>query len=186
MADVGTSFDLDAFLDDCRAASRDVQPRLAVREVVARAVAEPGAVAAALPPTRAELVRLHVSDELTVLQVVWGPLMRIRPHDHRTWACIGIYAGQEDNSFFRRAPEGVVASGGRELAEKDVALLGEDTIHAVHNPKATLTAAIHVYGGNFFTLPRSEFDPETLQEQPYDVEATLASFAAVNERLARS
>ena len=45
-------------------------------------------------------------DELTVLHVVWAPRMTIYPHDHRMWAAIGIYAGQEDNSFFRRsAPE---------------------------------------------------------------------------------
>ena len=180
------AFDLDSFLDDCLRARKDPQPRLAMREVLAEAVADPASVAAALPPTRAELVRLHVSDELTVLKVVWGPNMKLKPHDHLTWACIGIYAGQEDNSFFRRAPEGVVASGGRELVEKDVALLGDDTIHGVHNPKRSLTAAIHIYGGDFFNLPRSEFDPETLEERPYDIEATLATFEASNAALERT
>jgi predicted metal-dependent enzyme (double-stranded beta helix superfamily) len=177
---MGRTFDLDTFLDDCLRATRDPQPRLAVREVVAEAVADPGPVADVLTPTRSELVRLHVSDDLTVLKVVWGPHMKIPPHNHLTWACIGIYTGQEDNSFFRRSPEGVVPSGGQELAETDVALLGDDAIHAVTNPLDRLTAAIHVYGGDFFTLPRSEFDAETLAERPYDVEATLALFEAAN------
>jgi hypothetical protein len=39
---------------------------------------------------------------------------------------------------------------------------------------------IHVYGGDFFTQPRSEFDPVTLAEQPYDVTRTLALFEAAN------
>src|SRR5690606_24889880 len=138
-----TMFDLDTFLADCVDATTESQPRLALKELLARAVAEPDAVARALPATRAGIERLHVSPELTVLKVVWGPGMRIFPHDHRMWAAIGIYGGQEDNSFYRRSPEGVVPSGGTELVERDATLLGDDTIHAVHNPRNTYTGAIH-------------------------------------------
>jgi predicted metal-dependent enzyme (double-stranded beta helix superfamily) len=173
-------FDLDTFIADCVAASAEAEPRRAVKEILARAVAQPAAVARALPATRAEIERLHVSPELTIIKVVWAPGMRIFPHDHRMWAVIGIYGGQEDNTFYRRAPEGVVASGGTELHERDVALLGDDTIHAVANPMARFTGAIHVYGGDFFTQPRSEFDPVTLVEQPYDVEHTLQLFRTAN------
>ena len=179
---MGTGFDLDQFLSDCDAALRDTEPRRAVKEVVARAVSDPAAVAAALPPDRAELQRLHVSDTLTVLKVVWAPGMTIRPHDHRTWATIGIYAGQEDNAFFRRTREGIVGSGGKVLRDRDTVLLGSDTIHSVTNPLASYTGAIHVYGGDFFTIERSEWDPDTLDEQPYDVERTLRNFAEANAR----
>ncbi len=96
------------------------------------------------------------------------------------WAAIGIYGGQEDNAFYRRTPEGVVASGGKELHEGDVALLGDDTIHSVRNPRRSHTGAIHVYGGDFFARPRSEFDPETLEEAPYDVARAMALFDAAN------
>jgi len=71
-----------------------------------------------LPPDRAEIVRLHVSPELTVLKVVWAPGMRFGPHDHRMWAAIGIYTGTEDNAFYRRsgdAPTGIEPSGGKRL-----------------------------------------------------------------------
>ena len=173
-------FDLDTFIDDCRAANSADQPRLAVKEVLDRAVSTPGAVADALPPTRAELERLHVSEDLTILKVVWAPGMRIRPHDHRTWATIGIYTGGEDNSFYRRAGGGLTESGGRAMRPKDVCLLGDDTIHAVHNPTTEFAGAIHIYGGNFFEIERSEFDPDTFQEQPYDVEATLRMFEEAN------
>jgi len=42
----------------------------------------------------------------------------------------------------------------------------------VTNPIARLTGAIHVYGGDSFDKPLSEWDAETQAEQPYDVEKT--------------
>jgi predicted metal-dependent enzyme (double-stranded beta helix superfamily) len=177
-------FDVDTFIAECLEATEEEQPRLAVKELLTRAVAGPG-VARALPAERAGIERLHVSDRLTVLKVVWAPGMQIFPHDHRMWAAIGIYGGQEDNTFFRRSPEGVVRSGATELRERDVALLGESTIHAVVNPRREHTGAIHIYGGDFFTQPRSEFDPATLEEGPYRVERTLALFEAANARADR-
>jgi predicted metal-dependent enzyme (double-stranded beta helix superfamily) len=177
-------FDLDTFTADCVAANREAQPRTAIKEVLARALSEPQAVAAALPAERAGIERIHVASDLTIIKVVWAPGMRIFPHDHRMWACIGIYGGQEDNTFYRRSPDGVVPSGGTELQERDVALLGDDTIHAVHNPRDRFTGAIHIYGGDFFTQERSEFDPETFAERPYDPERTMALFEAANSGLA--
>jgi hypothetical protein len=48
------------------------------------------------------------------------------------------------------------------------------------NPIKRLTGAIHVHGGDFFALPRSEWDPERLIEQPFDVEKALALFEGSN------
>jgi len=169
-------FDLDTFITDCIAASTELEPQRAVAEALTRAVDDSVAVARALPASRAEIERIYVSPALTILKVVWAPGMRIFPHDHRMWATIGIYGGQEDNTFYRRSPVGVVASGGRQLHESDVALLGDNAIHAVLNPRSGYTGAIHVYGGDFFSTARSEFDPDTLAERPYDVERTLALF----------
>jgi predicted metal-dependent enzyme (double-stranded beta helix superfamily) len=173
-------FDLDTFLADCVAAGAEEQPRLAVKDLLERAVSEPGAVAEALPPDRAELVRLHVSPELTVLKVVWAPGMDIRPHNHNTWASIGIYTGGEDNEFFRRAGTGLEPSGDRQLRPKDVCLLGDDTIHKVTNPTTQHTGAIHIYGGDFFAIERSEWTGEPPAERPYDVAQTLQNFEDAN------
>ena len=49
---------------------------------------------------------------------------------------------------------------------KDVQPLGDDIIHSVTNPTSKFTAAIHIYGGDFFAAHRSEWDPDTLSEQP--------------------
>ena len=179
-------FDLDRFVEDCRSALRADGPR-AVREVVARSVAEPGSVIARLgEPRRGGLEKLHVSEDLTVLNVIWPAWMTLLPHDHRMWAVIGIYTGREDNVFWRRVagdPTGrVEAAGARALSVKEALPLGRDVIHSVTNPILRFTGAIHVYGGDFFAMPRSNWDPETLVERPYDVQTVLRIFEEADRR----
>jgi predicted metal-dependent enzyme (double-stranded beta helix superfamily) len=123
----------------------------------------------------------YLSPTLTVLNAVWPPGMSLYPHDHRMWAAIGIYGGQEDNTFFRRTDGRLVQSGGKDLREGEVVLLGDDTIHAVHNPLGQYTAAVHVYGGDFVNTARSQWDPETLNEEPYDLATVRARFDAAEE-----
>jgi predicted metal-dependent enzyme (double-stranded beta helix superfamily) len=176
-------FDLDQFVADCRAARSEDEPRQAVRDVVQRAVSDPSAVGDVLQPAEGGLTLLYHDDDLTILDVVWAPHMAIYPHDHRMWAAIGIYAGQEDNAFFRRAAPGaptLTESGGKQLFESDVALLGDDTIHGVTNPRDTLTAAIHVYGGDFVNQPRSQWGPGPRKERPYDLAEARQLFADAN------
>jgi predicted metal-dependent enzyme (double-stranded beta helix superfamily) len=177
-------FDIEELVAACQAAIDETEPLLAVRDVLERAVADPVAIAAALPPERGELVPLHVSDRLTVLKVVWAPGMVLGPHDHRMWAAIGVYSGGEDNRFFRRVRSTIVDSGARSLGPGDVCLLGDDTVHAVANPTAECAGAIHVYGGDFFATPRSEWRGEPPTEEPFDVDRLMALFAAGNEALA--
>jgi hypothetical protein len=40
-----------------------------------------------------------------------------------------------------------------------------------------------VYGGDFFAVPRSEWDPQTLEERPWDVAHAMRVFEESNERL---
>ena len=181
---VTTMFRVEDLVRECEAAVRERQPHLAVREVLARVLADPASVAAVLVPERAELTPLHVSDAVTVLKVVWAPGMTVPPHDHRTWAAIGVYEGHEDNAFFRRGPGGLVPSGGTGVDCRDVLLLGDDVIHAVSNPLRSFTGGIHVYGGDFLRIPRSEWDPDTMEERPHDGARAAAHFEEANRRLA--
>ncbi len=177
-------FDLDRFVADCRAALAEDSSHKSVREIVARAVAEPAAVLKALgDPVRGTIERLHHSDDLTILNVVWPPHMTIMPHNHQMWAVIGVYTGREDNIFWRRVTEDdskIEAAGAKSLCIKDAAPLGRDIIHSVTNPIPRLSGAIHVYGGDFFAAARSEWDPETLSEQRYDVEKNMRLFDKAN------
>jgi predicted metal-dependent enzyme (double-stranded beta helix superfamily) len=166
-------FTLDQFVADCRAAVKEDPSHKFAREVVARAVSDPGAVLKALgEPQRGEMQTIHRSADLSVLNVIWAPWMTLLPHNHQMWAVIGIYSGREDNIFWRRLPGSatgeVEAAGARALREKDAEPLGREIIHSVTNPIPRLTGAIHVYGGDFFGVQRSEWDAETLCEQPSD------------------
>jgi predicted metal-dependent enzyme (double-stranded beta helix superfamily) len=177
-------FDVDDFVARCQEANAESEPRLAIRDVLDRALATPEDVAEALHPTEAGFTLLHHAPDLTVLHVVWAPKMNIYPHDHRMWAAIGIYAGQEDNTFFRRpSPDArtLIRSGGKQLGRGDSVLLGDDTIHGVENPRDRLTGAIHVYGGDFINQPRSQWGPGPVEERPYDVEDARNQFALANE-----
>lgn len=175
-------FDVGNFVVDCRAALGGEHTPTAVRDVLDRALGEPTLIDEALGgPKPGGIYPLHRSDDLTVLQIVWPPHVSLFPHDHQMWAAIGIYLGREDNTFFRRGPEGIEPSGGKELDAGDVVLLGREVIHAVQNPGSSYTAAIHVYGGDFFAAQRSEWDPKTFVEQPFDVEHARAVLAAADE-----
>jgi predicted metal-dependent enzyme (double-stranded beta helix superfamily) len=177
-------FDLDDFLDRCQHAAGEAEPRRAVREVLERAMATPDEVAAALSPSEGGLTVLHRSAALTVMHVVWAPRMALYPHDHLMWAAIGIYAGQEDNAFYRRTAPGqgvLVESGGRQLRAGDTALLGDDAIHAVTNPGDRLTGAIHAYGGDFVDQPRSQWGPGPREERPYEYAVLQEQFATAND-----
>ena len=179
------AFDLDRFIGDCCAALSMDPPHKAVREVVARAVSMPSAVLGGLgEPRRAEVQKLHQSDRLTILNVIWAPRMTILPHNHAMWAVIGIYTGREDNIFWRRIAgetDGrIEAAGATALAAGDAVPLGRDIIHSVTNPLPRLTGALHVYGGDFFAIERSEWDPETLREQRYDVAKNMRLFEQAN------
>ena len=80
-----------------------------------------------MAPGEAGLTVLHQADDLTVLHVVWAPGMDIWPHDHRMWAVIGIYEGEEDNTFYRRGgpdSRSLTASGGKRITKGDTLLLG--------------------------------------------------------------
>jgi predicted metal-dependent enzyme (double-stranded beta helix superfamily) len=173
-------FDLDNFLAACSQAITESEPHRAIKEVLEATIAKPNAVADALPPTRAEIVKLHVSPELTVLKVVWAPGMTLGPHDHRMWAAIGVYTGGEHNQFYRRSDDSLVDAGSKDLEPRDVCLLGRDVVHAVTNPTVRYAGAIHVYGGDFFETPRSEWRGDPLREEPYDVSRVLATFDAAN------
>ncbi len=177
-------FDIDRFVDDCRNALAENDSHKSVRELLARAVSEPGDVLKALgEPSEAGLLKLHHSDDLTILNVVWAPMMTLMPHNHNMWAVIGIYTGREDNIFWRRTEdERIEAAGASAMSVRDVHPLGKDIIHSVTNPIARLTGALHIYGGDFFVEKRSEWDPETLSERPYDVEKNMRLFQEANAR----
>ena len=178
-------FDVDRFIADCRNAVSRSGDHLEAKALVEEAVSDPAAVIKAFgAPTRAGATALYASPDLTILNLVWGKHMTVMPHNHRMWAVIGVYEGRENNIFWRKLPPDakadIEAAGAKTLGAGDAAPLGADIIHSVTNPLGKLTGAIHVYGGDFFEVERSEWDPEALTEKPYDLAKNVAMFEEAN------
>jgi predicted metal-dependent enzyme (double-stranded beta helix superfamily) len=141
-------------------------------------------------PDAAGVYPLYNGAELTVINFVWAPYMTLLPHNHNMFAVIGIYGGREDNVFWRRLADGggagpaLEAAGAESMGPGQAATLGPDIIHSVANPIAKLTSAIHVYGGDFFVppQPRSQWDHESLREEPWDMNNTYRVFREADAR----
>lgn len=178
--------DLERFVADCVAASRESEPQAAVLEVLARTVRDPAAVRTALgEATEAGIRVLHRSRTLTIFSATWAPNMNLMPHDHRMWAAIGIYTGREDNILWRRSPDRIAADSAKALFAGDAVALEANAIHSVTNPLPRFTGGLHVYGGDFFDTARSHWNPETLDEEPSNGETIRAIFRKENERIRR-
>jgi predicted metal-dependent enzyme (double-stranded beta helix superfamily) len=180
---VRSNLDIDRFVEDCIAANSETGPQAAVKAVLARAVSNPGAALAALgEPQKAGIHVLHRSETLTIFNATWTPQMNLMPHNHLMWANIGIYTGREDNIMWRRTDNGVEAFGAKALFAGDAAALPVDAIHSVTNPLSRFTGGIHIYGGDFFNTTRSQWDPESLAEEPSDGAVIREIFQRENER----
>ena len=161
----------------------------AVKEIVERAVSNPSGIAAEVGDIThgPSHTVWHRSDELTILHIVWPPEVELFPHDHNMWAVIGLYGGREDNQFYRRIEDGrIEPHTGKTIAAQDVIGLGSDVIHSVTNPTREWTAALHVYGADFYTTPRTMWTGDTYEPLELDtdlLERTLSA-AAARARLA--
>jgi predicted metal-dependent enzyme (double-stranded beta helix superfamily) len=176
-------FDKDSFIQDCVNAVADGQG--AVREVVADAISDSVRVMSELgEPKYAGITPIYKSHDLTIINFVWAPCMILMPHNHQMFSVVGIYSGREDNVFWRRKETTIEAVGAKSLGVGDVATLGRDIIHSVLNPIGKMTCAIHVYGGDFFNPdePRSEWDPETLIERPWNIDKVKSLFREAEAR----
>src|SRR5690242_16221802 len=72
----GVMFDKDRFIENCLAAVKGDRPYDAIRELVERAVSEPSQVVRALgEPVRSGVETLYRGDDLTILNLSWGPRM---------------------------------------------------------------------------------------------------------------
>ena len=177
------AFDRERFVEDCIAANV-ADGQAAVSDLLERAIVDHASMLADLgEPKRAGLDVIHRSPQLTIFAAKWAPNMTLAPHNHRMWALIGIYAGREDNMFWKRAGEGLAVVGARAMFAGDIASMTDDAIHSVTNPLGRFAGGLHIYGGDFFDTPRSLWDAETLAESPSDGAVVQAIFERENARL---
>ncbi len=168
--------DLDQLITDCQSALGENRPQAALKEVLQRAVARPGDLLAALPADRQQSIPVHVSDELTILQIVNAPGFGFLPHDHGSWSACAYYLGRERNTFYRRTVHGLEPASGKDYDAGDVSLMGADAVHAIENPLRTNNAALHVFAGNPFVSACSQWDPESFEPAPFDIPYVMSVY----------
>jgi predicted metal-dependent enzyme (double-stranded beta helix superfamily) len=120
---------------------------------------------------------LYRGNDLLVLHGVVPPTPRpVEPHDHRMWAVIGVYNGQEDNQLFARTDNDSLAPTEHfSLRSGELRALDASTIHSVQATGDGYLGAVHVYGGDLFGTRRSTWRDGV--EQPNDESALPALFA---------
>ena len=163
------AFDRDAFVADCVAAASESEPELAVREVVADAVVNAWSIDSVLGTGSGEAgpLTLLSSDGLTIQRIQWPGGYRCCPHEHRMWAVVGVYTGQETNRRYARSGSGLRELDAVEARAGDVVVMDAEVIHTVENPSPERTAALHVYGGDLLGVARHGWNPSG-SEVPFD------------------
>ena len=74
--------DVTQLITACKAALKEDLPTKSVREAVTRAVSnEKAAIKALGKLNRGGVNKIFVSDELTILNIVWSPGLKIMPHN---------------------------------------------------------------------------------------------------------
>ncbi len=178
--------EMQKFIEDCIAANNEANSQEAVKEVLAKSVSNPSSMLKTIgEPTEAGLKIFLRSKDLTIFAASWTPQMNLMPHNHHMWANIGIYTGREDNIIWEQTNDGLNANDVRCLFAGDVATLNTSAIHSVTNPLQRFTGGLHIYGGDFFVTERSQWDPETLEEEPSNGEIIRSIFKEANEQMRR-
>jgi predicted metal-dependent enzyme (double-stranded beta helix superfamily) len=149
------------FVADCQAAVNGADPVGSVSEVIAETIRHGASIDAALG-TRIgrEPDTFFSSDRLTVQRILWPGGSWSEPHEHRMWAVIGVYAGEELNQLFERECDGRLRESRTcAVSTREVLAFGPAAIHSVENPHRDLTAGLHVYGGDINGIDRSAWSP---------------------------
>jgi predicted metal-dependent enzyme (double-stranded beta helix superfamily) len=163
-------FDLQDFVHSCKRLVAAPDGARQVLDLMRRAVSDPEAIKSAVAPEDSGqgIVPLFRNSDLLVVNVMLHPHDASPPHDHRMRAVIGIYEGQENNTFYRRSGERLEEINRRELRAGEAILLGPEVIHAIVNPLPSHTRGLHVYGGDLAAAQRSMWSPHSGKELPYD------------------
>ena len=154
------------------AAGESADPMNSAREILAGLAADIGAVDRALEyiPGIGGNARqvFYRTPQMTLLKVCFPNGRRTPPHDHGTWAAILVLRGQEKNTFYRRDNGALRKSGEKMLSPGSILTMRADAAHVAECIGEAPTIGLHVYGGDILELPRTMWDPETLQEHPLD------------------
>jgi predicted metal-dependent enzyme (double-stranded beta helix superfamily) len=174
-----TMFSADVFVREVQAASVAANPITAVQEVVATTIVDGPSIDSVFgTELKGDNDTLFSSEALTVQRIAWVPGLPNVPHEHRMWAVVGVYAGEELNRIYERSPDGLTKLRTRAVPERDVFVLDADAIHSVENPGDEWTAALHVYGGDIVNIERNAWGPDGREVPFAEVDSTRRAMFA--------
>jgi predicted metal-dependent enzyme (double-stranded beta helix superfamily) len=160
-------------IEECELALNSPDPQGSIEAILLDAARNP-AIADAIAERKqfASLSDLAIyrTERLTLLAGALPPGFSAAPHNHNLWSVVGVCAGQEDNQFFARDGDGLKQIGQASVVGPGVLANDADVIHAICNPLEVPLLALHAYGGDLFTTPRSNWDSKTHEEIPFDWE----------------
>ena len=160
-------FELNAFVQQLRAAAHQDEPVKRVRELMTDAFRDPASIKAAMPEFDNDDEILFEDDTVSIWFVRFVPGLHVPPHDHQTTATIGVYEGAEDNHFYLRDAERLVHKSSKRVGPGDVIALKPDGIHSVEAADNEQSRGIHVYLAKLTTIERSLFDWDSGIAIPY-------------------
>jgi predicted metal-dependent enzyme (double-stranded beta helix superfamily) len=163
-------FDVERFVADCLDVGPGTDRLPALRDLMERAVSEPGPLRErfSVPVAPYGDGILYRSPELVVLTGLFPAGFATGIHDHSVPAVIGVWARHEDNWLYRRAGDRIEALDPRRVETGSVLLLGESAIHDVHAPSDGWSGALHVYLGDILTAHRSSWPDPGAPARPFD------------------
>jgi predicted metal-dependent enzyme (double-stranded beta helix superfamily) len=153
-----TSFDIDQFILNLRAAAKETGAVVRVRHLMDEAFKNPTAIEAAMPDYATDDEILFEDDSVSIWFCRFVPGLHVPPHDHQTTATIGVYRGAEDNHFYLREGDQLVQKSTRRIGVGEVISIKPDGIHSVEAANQSPSLAIHVYLARLTTIERSLFD----------------------------
>lgn len=175
-------FNKDAFIEQCKEFALHEDGYKRIKILLADALKHPNSIMAELgKPTEAGFDILYAADNLSIINFIWAPGMELHAHNHNLWAVIGIYAGAEENTFYVRHDDSIVQQNSKEITAGNVVMLGREVIHSVKNSTKNFTGGIHIYGGDFINIKRSQWNHSSAKESAYNMQQTRQIFADANK-----
>lgn len=154
-------FNLKDLIYELRTAAAGEKAKNAVRNIMSRAFADPAAIGEAVPKFENDDEILFEDDSVSIWCVRFPPGLHVPPHDHQTWATIGVFEGAEINHFYLRESGRLLHKNSRRVQTGDVIAIGPDAIHSVEAADGKPCRGIHVYLAALTRIERSLFDWET-------------------------
>jgi predicted metal-dependent enzyme (double-stranded beta helix superfamily) len=118
---------------------------------------------------------IYRSERLTLLAGSVPPGFAAGPRNHNLRSVVSVYSGREDNEYFNWDGNKLERTVSASVVAPGVLPNPADVIHAIRNPLDEPLFVLYAYGGVLLGTPRSNRNPETREEIPFDCKKVARS-----------